>query len=98
MKRSLLRSTVTRLICGGAPTGVGKCFSDNHYHPWQRGAHGVRSDEGAMTRQCNRLFVRFLGPQYAKFFSHSHGAMIRVYDDAGNVIEAHEHTGDFKET
>jgi len=24
-------------------------------------------------------------------------AMIRVYDDAGNVIETHEHAGDFKE-
>src|SRR5712691_5090185 len=24
-------------------------------------------------------------------------AMIRVYDEAGNVIETHEHTGDFKE-
>jgi hypothetical protein len=24
-------------------------------------------------------------------------AMIRVYDDAGNVIETHEHKGDFKE-
>jgi hypothetical protein len=23
--------------------------------------------------------------------------VIRVYDDAGNVIEAHEHKGDFKE-
>jgi hypothetical protein len=23
--------------------------------------------------------------------------MIRVYDEAGNVIETHEHTGDFKE-
>ena len=34
---------------------------------------------------------------YAKFFSRSHDAVIRVYDDAGNVIEAHEHTGDFKE-
>ena len=22
---------------------------------------------------------------------------IRIYEDAGNVIEAHEHTGDFKE-
>jgi hypothetical protein len=34
---------------------------------------------------------------YAKFFSRSHGAVIRVYDDAGNVIEMHEHKGDFKE-
>jgi hypothetical protein len=24
-------------------------------------------------------------------------AMIRVYDDAGNVIETHEHKGEFKE-
>ena len=24
-------------------------------------------------------------------------ALIRVYDDAGNVIETHEHKGDFKE-
>jgi hypothetical protein len=33
----------------------------------------------------------------AKFFSRSHDAVIRVYDDAGNVIETHEHAGDFKE-
>ena len=34
---------------------------------------------------------------YAKFFSRSHGAVIRVYDAAGKVIETHEHKGDFKE-
>ena len=34
---------------------------------------------------------------YAKFYSRSHDAVIRVYDAAGNVIETHEHTGDFKE-
>jgi hypothetical protein len=33
----------------------------------------------------------------AKFFSNSHDAVIRVYDEAGNVIETHEHAGDFKE-
>jgi hypothetical protein len=33
----------------------------------------------------------------AKSFSRSHDAVIRVYDDAGNVIETHEHKGDFKE-
>jgi hypothetical protein len=27
----------------------------------------------------------------------SHDAVIRVYDEAGNVIETHEHAGDFKE-
>ena len=25
-------------------------------------------------------------------------AVIRVYDEAGNVIETHEHRGDFKES
>ena len=34
---------------------------------------------------------------YAKFFSRSHDAVIRVYDEAGNVIETHEYAGDFKE-
>jgi hypothetical protein len=33
---------------------------------------------------------------YGKFYSRSHDAVIRVYDDAGNVIETHEHAGDFK--
>jgi hypothetical protein len=32
----------------------------------------------------------------ARFYSRSHDAVIRVYDDAGNVIETHEHTGDFE--
>jgi hypothetical protein len=32
---------------------------------------------------------------YAKFFSRSHDAVIRVYDEAGNVIETHEHAGEF---
>jgi hypothetical protein len=34
---------------------------------------------------------------YAKFRSRSHHAVIRVYNAAGNVIETHEHTGEFKE-
>ena len=34
---------------------------------------------------------------YAKFYSRSVDAVIRVYDEGGNVIETHEHTGDFKE-
>ena len=28
--------------------------------------------------------------------SRSHGAVIRVYDATGNVIETHDHKGDFK--
>ncbi len=33
---------------------------------------------------------------YAKFRSRSHDAVIRVYDESGNVIKTHDHTGDFK--
>jgi hypothetical protein len=35
--------------------------------------------------------------EYAKFHSRSHDAVIRVYDAAGNIVDAHEHKGDFKE-
>ena len=34
---------------------------------------------------------------YAKHPSRSYEAVIRVYDAAGDVIEMHEHKGDFKE-
>jgi hypothetical protein len=34
---------------------------------------------------------------YAIHRSRSHKAVIRVCDSAGNVIETHEHAGDFKE-
>jgi hypothetical protein len=34
---------------------------------------------------------------YAMHPSRSHHAVIRVYDAAGNVIETHDHKGDFKE-
>jgi hypothetical protein len=33
---------------------------------------------------------------YAMHRSRSHDAVIRVYDEAGNVIETHEHAGDFR--
>ena len=32
-----------------------------------------------------------------RHFGRSHDAVIRVYDETGNVIETHEHTGEFKE-
>jgi hypothetical protein len=34
---------------------------------------------------------------YAEHRSRSHASVIRVYDDADNVIETHERSGDFKE-
>jgi len=34
---------------------------------------------------------------YANFDSRSHDAVIRVCDEAGNVIETNKHKGEFKE-
>jgi hypothetical protein len=34
---------------------------------------------------------------YARFYSRSHDAVIRVYDEAGSVIDTYEQTGQFKE-
>jgi hypothetical protein len=34
---------------------------------------------------------------YAEHRSRSHDAVIRVFDKSSNVIETHEHKGDFKE-
>jgi hypothetical protein len=33
----------------------------------------------------------------ATVLAFSHDVVIRVYDEAGNVLEMHEHAGDFKE-
>jgi hypothetical protein len=45
-------------------------------------------DKVNRSQQCN---------QVAMHSSRSHDAVIRVYDDAGNMIETHEHAGDFVE-
>ena len=34
---------------------------------------------------------------YAQQYSRSHDAVIRVYDEHGNAIEAHEHAGEVRE-
>ena len=42
-------------------------------------------------------FVSLPSKYYAKFYSRSHDAVIRVYDEAGNEVETHEYAGEFKE-
>jgi len=42
-------------------------------------------------------FLKQRLPGYAKCRSRSHDAVIRVYDAAGSVIQAHEHQGNFKD-
>jgi hypothetical protein len=38
------------------------------------------------------FFLNAIG--YAKFYSRSHDAVIRVFDTAGNMSETHEHAGE----
>jgi hypothetical protein len=38
-----------------------------------------------------------MGVRVASIYPCSHDAVIRVYDEAGNVIETRQHAGDFKE-
>jgi hypothetical protein len=53
---------------------------------------------------CHTVHCSYAGPtaisnaiSFAKFYSRSHDAVIRVYDEAGNVVETHKQAGDFKE-
>jgi hypothetical protein len=46
---------------------------------------------------CLRIAAATLVSASAALYSCSRRAVIRVHDDAGNVIETHEHAGDFKE-
>jgi hypothetical protein len=50
-------------------------------------AHGTASLQFQITNATD----------YAKFYSRSYNAVIRVFDEAGNVIETHEHAGESKE-
>ena len=61
-----------------------------------------RGDRHGVDVISDRLpFVRLLylevreAVAYAKFYSCSHNAVIRVYDRIANVIERHEHAGEF---
>jgi hypothetical protein len=71
-------------------------------NPWLQ---GHRTDFQAPRRQTTLSSRLWYGDAnavanaigYAQHFSRSHDAVIRVYDEAGNVIETHEHKGDFKE-
>jgi hypothetical protein len=63
-----------------------------------------RKDKRGVTLICDALpFGRLWyikasdAVDYGKFYSRSHGAVIRVYDATGRVMETHEHKGDFKE-
>jgi hypothetical protein len=64
--------------------------------------HQLRAEIARLISQARRLWYgepnavsNAIG--YAMHSSRSHDAVIRVYDDAGNLIETHEHAGSFAE-
>jgi hypothetical protein len=50
-----------------------------------------------LTRRCSQPDAISNAIGYTRFYSRSHDAVIRVYDEAGNVIATHEQAGQFKE-
>jgi len=69
------------------PMNVSTCFHSIHSTKIQRNIENLI--EIHSTKFPNAI-------DSAKFRSRSHDAVIRVYDEAGNVIETHEHAGKLK--
>jgi hypothetical protein len=61
---------------------------------WSRYPSRNALDESGQSKTACLRRVAHTSPA---FFSRSHDAMIRVCDEAGNVIETHENKGEFKE-
>jgi hypothetical protein len=59
--------------------------------------HGVNLISDVLPLGCLLYLEVREAVDYAKFYSSSRDAIIRVYDAAGNLTETHEHKGDFKE-
>jgi hypothetical protein len=59
---------------------------------------GAEIEFPEVARQSKKfgLFPRYEAKPFSCFLSRSNDVVIRVYDDAGNVIETHEHKGHFK--
>jgi hypothetical protein len=57
-----------------------------------------RNDKGFYENaiQLGNAKIRGFVTVFSSIFSHSHDAVIRVYDTARNVIDTHKHKGDFK--
>jgi hypothetical protein len=63
----------------------------------RRSAQTTNTQDKSTAKEHAAMKVMTHAIDYAKFRSRSHDAVIRVYDAAGNLIEAHEHAGEFKE-
>jgi hypothetical protein len=81
-----------------------KEFEDNHdnddYSNYVENApvHARDSYQGEYVAASFLLLTQGrLDPTQSVLYSRSHHARVRVYDKEGNVIEPHEHAGDFRE-
>ena len=83
--------------CSGARLGVrdGRAVVRGVVHDLRRRLD-VHAVSGAFVFKQSRSSSRS-SRQGSTGRSRSHDAVIRVYDDAGNVIETRQHKGDFKE-
>jgi hypothetical protein len=67
-------------------SGSSQIFSQLQFHLDRRfKRHGVQ------------VLVELWHQSHREISTCSHDAAIRVYDEAGNVIETHEHKGEFKQ-
>jgi len=77
-------------------------FIRNQQNDRNRVAYGRRFSDQLRTKIFRPQYPVFCGALnaigYAMHSRRSHDAVIHVHDDAGNVIEAHEDEGDFKES
>jgi hypothetical protein len=74
--------------------------SKQHPHPILRRGQGEvpkKTDVCSVAIRSDRSSHDGNTIGYAKHRSRARDAVIRVYDEAGNVIETHEHAGDFGE-
>ena len=59
--------------------------------------HGESEDSRPRPRGKRKEVIIPYWDRLREFYSRSHDAVIRVDDESWNVIETHEHAGDFKE-
>jgi hypothetical protein len=85
------------------PKLIVRPYLHSETHPWVLDLRAYGGERQFLRHRADALVFSIeakRSPQcigYAQFYSRSHHAVIRVYDEAGNVIQTHEHKGDFKE-
>ena len=88
----------------GSVISLGSGLQRQGYRPWQTFRESDKRGVDLISDVLPFGRLWYYGPnatgnaiKFAKFNSRSHDALIRVYDDAGNVIDRHAHAGGFKE-